>query len=437
MSTNSLTKTIELFPKQVKSIQEANAHINIWEGSVRSGKTFGSLIKWLHYVLNCPDDDLIMVGRTPKTIFNNAVKWYQEYYPQITSYQPGNQVLLLGNKRVELIGANDQVAFTKIAGNTRSGAYVDEASLIPWSFMQMLDQRLSKPHSQMFCTTNPDSPFHPLKEWVDQDDGKSFKTFHFELDDNIFLTDDYKERLKKTNRGLYYKRYILGQWVQAEGAIYDFFDEDLHTLEKIPMYAKYYLLGIDYGTINPCAFVLIGVNDDAFPSLWLEKEYYYDSKKMGRQKTDSEYANDLQRFIDGYPIKKMYVDPSAASFKTECRRRKISLSDADNDVENGIRVVSNLMANQNFKILKGCRNTIKEIQSYVWDEKASLKGDDKPLKISDHTCDALRYALNSHFGKRKSIKEKTEHEKEVEMIKRFHTSYEKTTGQWYGYQPLG
>jgi len=377
-----------------------------------------------------------MVGRTSATIYNNSVKWYQEFYPQITTYQPGNQVLFLGNKRIELIGANDQTSFTKIAGNTRSGAYVDEASLIPWSFMQMLDQRLSKPHSKMFCTTNPDSPFHPLKEWIDQADDKNFSVFNFRLDDNPFLPDDYKERLKQTNKGLYYKRYILGHWCQAEGAIYDFFEESQHTLEKPPSYAKYYLVGVDYGTVNPTSFVLIGVNDDVTPIIWVEKEYYYDSKKMGRQKTDAEFAYDLAKFIELYNVKRIYVDPSAASFKNELRRHSIKTTDANNDVLDGIRTVSSLMSSQQIKICKECKNIIREIQSYVWDEKASLKGEDKPVKQNDHGIDAMRYAIHTHFGNKKTIKEKTDHEKEVEMIKRFNISYQNQNELPWGYRPV-
>lgn len=377
-----------------------------------------------------------MIGRTSATIYNNSVKWYQEFYPQITTYQPGNQVLLLGNKRIELIGASDQTSFTKIAGNTRSGAYVDEASLIPWTFMQMLDQRLSKPHSKMFCTTNPDSPFHPLKEWIDRADDKTFSVFHFDLDDNPFLPPDYKDRLKQTNKGLYYKRYILGQWCQAEGAIYDFFEEELHTLEKPPSYAKYYLVGIDYGTINPTAFSLIGVNDEMSPPIWLEKEYYYDSKKMGKQKTDSEFALDLAKFIELCNVKKIYIDPSAASFKNELKRHQIKTHDANNDVIDGIRCVSSLMASQQFKICKECKNTIREIQSYVWDEKASMKGEDKPVKQSDHMLDNIRYVLNTHFGNKRTIREKTDHEKEVEMIKRFKKSYSDQSGMPWGFRPL-
>jgi PBSX family phage terminase large subunit len=435
-STDLLKKKIELTPKQLETIRQAKSHINIWEGSVRSGKTFASLIGWLHFVLNCPDDDLIMVGRTSATIYNNAVKWYQEFYPQITTYQPGNQLLILGSKRVELIGANDQTSYTKIAGNTRSGAYVDEASLIPWSFMQMLDQRLSKDHSRMFCTTNPDSPFHPLKEWIDKADNKNFSVFTFRLDDNPFLSQDYVERLKLTNKGLYYKRYILGEWCQAEGAIFDFFEESLHIIEKPPSYAKYYLVGIDYGTKNPCAFVLIGVNDDVRPSIWVEKEYYYDSSKIGRQKTDGQYAIDFKKFIEGYPIRKIYIDPSAASFKTELSRHGIHTVDANNDVIDGIRTVSSLMASENFKICKQCKNTIREMQSYVWDENAAKKGEDKPVKENDHILDGIRYTLHTHFGNKKTIREKTTHEKEVEMIKRFNQSYQNQTGIPWGYQQL-
>jgi PBSX family phage terminase large subunit len=157
-------------------------------------------------------------------------------------------------------------------------------------------------------------------------------------------------------------------------------------------------VGVDYGTTNPCAFVLLGINKHRYPNVWVEDEYYYNSRVTQRQKTDSEYAEDLRNFIEGRNVTAIYLDPSAASFRAEIIRSGISnLIDAENDVIDGIRFVAKLLNQGTFKICRKCRNMIAEFQSYVWDEKSIKSGVDKPKKENDHSLDALRYALYSHF----------------------------------------
>ena len=162
--------------------------------------------------------------------------------------------------------------------------------------------------------------------------------------------------------------------------------------------ANYYIVGCDYGTTNPCVFTLIGYNAGTYPNMWLEKEYYYDSKKELRQKSDYEYALDMIEFIRGYNVKRIYIDPSAASFKQELRRNSIfNVTDAINDVIPGIRFQSQLLSNGTYKICSNCTETIKEYSNYLWDSKASEKGIDKPIKQWDHSADSQRYALYTHF----------------------------------------
>jgi hypothetical protein len=186
--------------------------------------------------------------------------------------------------------------------------------------------------------------------------------------------------------------------VLAEGAIYDFFDQSTHVINHPPGTALYYVVGIDYGTSNPCVFTMHGYNPSCYPNIWLEKEYHYDSKARNRQKSDTEYGQDLVNFISGYNVKAIYVDPSATSFKVECRRLGINnVLDANNDVVPGIRFQGMLLSNGTYKVCSQCTNTIKEYNTYLWDDKATKRGIDAPLKQNDHTKDAERYALFSHF----------------------------------------
>ncbi len=376
-----------------------------------------------------PQGNLVIVGRTNDTIKRNIIDEILNFPGIRAYYYPGKRELHVEGRLVYCIGANDERAEGKIRGPTFSGAYVDEATLIPESFFKMLLSRLTKDGSYLIATTNPDSPYHWLKrDYIDRMDKLDLNVFNFKMDDNPSLSENYIENLKKEYTGLWYKRFIEGEWCLAEGTVYSFFDESIHVLNEAPSYAKYYICGIDYGTTNPTAFVLLGFNDDVQPCIWVEKEYYFDSRKEGYQKTDAEYASDFMDFMSDYPIKAVYLDPSAASFRLELRRRVpgICLKDAKNEVADGIRVVSLRLATGDLKVCKRCKNLIQEFQSYVWDSKKSERGIDEPKKENDHGLDALRYAIYTHWGSKRDLKEMSQEQRAFEMWKK----QQQKTGPW-------
>lgn len=357
------------------------------------------------FVQIAPPGNLVIVGRTADTIKRNVVDELFTF-PGI-SVRYSNRILYLEGRMVYCIGAHDERAEGNIRGTTFSGAYVDEATLIPESFFMMLRSRLSREGARLFATTNPDSPFHWLKKnFIDRQKELDMKVFTFKMSDNPSLSDRYVSNLKKEYQGLYAKRLIDGEWCLAEGAIFPFFEEKHHVLDQVPAYAKASFVGVDIGFSNPTAFVLLSYNDDAIPKLWIEDEYYWDSTKQG-DKTAWEYAQDLSRFVNGRNVHFIYVDPSAASFKAELRRVNlygIPVRDAENDVEEGIKSVSSFMGSGELKIVRKCKNLIEEIQGYCWDPKASERGQDKPIKRRDHLIDAMRYAVYSYFGNKPMLK---------------------------------
>lgn len=387
-----------LSEKQIESFRESNARINLWEGAVRSGKSFSSLLKFCYALKNAPDGQAMVVGVSRDAIQRNVVLEVCAILG-IPPPTPKATQMIVMNRVIHLVGASDERAQRRIQGSTLAIAYVDEVTNIPQGFFKMLLSRLSVDGAQLFCTTNPDSPFHWLKtDFIDKKDELDMRVFQFKLEDNPSLGSAYINALKKEYTGLWYKRYIDGLWVLAEGTVYDFFDETEHVIQQTPGTGEYYIIGIDYGTANPTAFTMVGYNPKSYPNMWVEKEYYYDSRKSLRQKTDTEYAEDLKRFIGNYPVRAIYVDPSALSFKTELARSGIGgVRDADNDVLNGIRHVSKLLVNGTLKICANCVNLIREFQTYRWDEKVALRGEDKPIKDNDHVLDSLRYCLLTHF----------------------------------------
>ncbi len=302
-----------------------------------------------------------------------------------------------------VVGANDERAEGKIRRPQFAVALFDESTLLPEGFFKMLLSRLSVEVAQLFASTNPASPYHWLKtDYIDRPEELNIKIFSFNIHDNPSLSETFIEEISREYQGLWYKRYILGDWVLADGAVYDFFDEDYHVIQIPQSVANYYIVGIDYGTTNPCVFTLIGYNPGGYPNMWLEKEFYYDSKKELRQKSDYEYVKDLQEFVTGYNVKRIYIDPSAASLRQELRRNGVNnVADAINDVLPGIRFMGQLLTNGTYKICANCTQSLKEFSNYLWDSKASQRGEDKPIKQNDHAMDAQRYALYTHFFNKK------------------------------------
>jgi PBSX family phage terminase large subunit len=379
--------------KQLDSILQSTARLNIWEGSVRSGKTIASIVRWLEYIKTGPQGDLLMVGKTERTLKRNILDVVEDVVgTKNFKYNRGLGEVYIFGRKVYIAGANDERSESKIRGMTLAGSYGDELALWPESFFKMLLSRLSVKGAKLFGTTNPDSPYHWLKaEYIDNEN-INIKVFHFAIEDNLSLDCEYVKELKKEYAGLWYKRFIQGLWVLAEGTVYDMFDESKHIIAEIPECERYWI-SVDYGTNNPTVFLLQGQKDNAFYTL---KEYYYDSSKAGRQKTDAEYSKDLKEFIGDKHITNIVVDPSAASFIAQLRKDGFfNVKKANNEVLTGIRCVSTLLSNNRYFIHESCKNLIKEKASYVWDTKAQQKGEDKPLKQNDHASDAERYGLQS------------------------------------------
>jgi PBSX family phage terminase large subunit len=386
--------------KQLQSIVESNARLNIWQGAVRSGKTFASIYKLMSLLKSAPPGDFLIVGFTRSSIQRNVVC---ELCRMIGANPPPskNTEFRLAGRQIYLIGANDERAVSRIQGSTISVAYVDEATTVPPAFWKMLLSRLSIKGSQLLATCNPEGPAHWLKkEFIDNEDKLDLKTWKFLLDDNPSLSDEYKENLKKeySSSPVWYKRYILGEWTLAAGMVYDGFDDDnVYTHEDQMVTPSYYIVGLDYGITNPTAACMVAVTPNTWPQLRVIDEYYYDSSQSGRGKTDAELADDIVKFVSWRPIQALYIDPSAASLKLELQRRNVPTVDGLNDVLLGIKIVSKFISGKNLIINKSCKHLIEEIQGYQWDSKAADRGVDKPVKENDHCNDCLRYCIASNF----------------------------------------
>lgn len=385
-----------LSPKQIQSFNEANKRFNIWVGAVRSGKTYSSILKLIDIIKNGPPGAGMIIGVNRDTIQRNVLL---ELYKFLGFSPPSTKTTetKLYGRNIYFVGAHDEGAVRRIQGSTLAFAYVDEATCIPQPFWRMLLSRLSVSGSQLLATCNPEGPAHWLKkEFIDRENELDLAHWHFNLEDNPSLDPKYKEDLKKEYTGMWFKRYILGEWAVAHGLVYDSFDND-NIYEHPQEPPNYYIVGIDYGTTNATAAVLCGIRPTRWPQITVEAEYYYDSAKKGRSKADDELADDIKEFIGWRNVYAVYVDPAAASFKVALRQKELPVIDANNDIISGIRTTSRFIGNKNIVIQKGCKTLIEHIQSYSWCPKSADRGEDRPLKVNDHSCDSLRYAIYSAF----------------------------------------
>lgn len=389
-------------PKALDFIKNSDARLNIAHGAVRSSKTISCTVRWLTYLLEGPPGDLAMLGKTTATLQRNVLNDMFDTvgvgnYKWINRQQ--GELRILG-RRVYCFGANNEDAESKIRGATFAGALCDEVNLYPQNVFNQLMARLSIRGAQCFCNCNPDSPYHWFyTDYITNDDITNKKLWKFLMEDNLSLDQDYIKDLKREYTGVWYERMILGNWVAAEGRIYDMFSADQHMIDTadfiksrgINLQAVRWLVGCDYGTSTVMTWGLYAKLPDG---IYLKmKEYYWDAVKRKAQKTDAEFIDKFVNWLGGIMPWAVYCDPSAASWKVALMRKGYRVLNADNDVVNGIRQVATFFNTGMYLMDKSCKETEKEYMSYVWDSDAQKLGKDKPVKEHDHTCDCDRYVL--------------------------------------------
>lgn len=386
---------LELSRKQNEYIRNADSRWNLKIGAVRSGKSFVDvayvILSRLRAVRNESGLNVIL-GVSRETIERNVLEPMREIY---TDAIVGNinmrNVAFIAGVPVYCLGAEKVSQVAKIQGSSIKYCYGDEIAKWNKEVFAMLQSRLDKPYSRFDGSCNPEYPSHWLKEFIDKPEIDAYIQ-RYTIFDNPYLPQDYIENLCKEYEGtVYYGRYIKGEWTLAEGLIYPMYKD---AIEEPPQAeAEAYVLSIDYGTQNAFSAGLWGKYGDVWYRI---KGYYYSGRNTGAQKTDEEYAEDLDKFIEGVPyIERIrtIIDPSAASFITLLKRKgQYKVIPADNAVADGIRETATALKTGLIKISPACTDWIKEVQGYVWDDKAT---EDKPVKVDDHAMDDTRYFVKT------------------------------------------
>ena len=372
--------------KQADIYLNADARWNIYAGAVRSGKTFITYDLILKRLCELPDGFRVMIGRTQQTLEKNVLDPMRKRYgPSIVSHINSKNTVHIAGKPFYVAGADNKQAVTKIQGLGLIYGYGDEVTTWHEDVFQMLKSRLSDKGAVFDGTCNPASPTHWLKTDIIDNPKLNTKTWHFALDDNPFLDGEFVEALKLEYTGVWYRRYVLGEWCLADGLVYDF-DPAKHVTAQDPTERGEWYISVDYGTQNPCAMGLWHVGKDRATKV---DEYYYSGRDTHRQKTDEEYYTELEKLAGKRIIQAVVVDPSAASFIATIRKHgRFGVRKAKNDVLNGIRTTAALLQTGRAVFHKRCEDTIQEFELYAWDDKAN---EDRPIKENDHAMDETRY----------------------------------------------
>lgn len=381
-----------------RNSEHRNCDAVICDGAVRSGKTLCMSVSFIAWAMgNFNDTSFALCGKTVTSLRRNVITPLLPVLEELgfsccEKVSKGLIEVEFGRhkNRFYLFGGKDESSASLIQGLTLGGVLLDEVALMPRSFVEQALARCSVTGSKLWFNCNPENPMHWFyTEWIQKAKEKNCLYIHFVMEDNPSLPDAIIERYRTLYSGAFYERFVEGRWVATEGLVYPFFSKEDHTVSSVPPCEKF-CISCDYGTVNPFSLGLWGLHQGVWYRI---DEYYWSSKREGSLKTDEEYYNELCTLAGERKIDNIIVDPSAASFM-ECIRRhgKYRVTPARNDVQDGIRRVSEAVKGGRIKICSHCTDIIREFGLYRWDS-TSLR--DTPRKEYDHAMDDMRYFVST------------------------------------------
>ncbi len=372
--------------------------INILEGSVRSGKTWISVLVWALWVALSPaDGNYLMTAKTLVSLKRNCLDLMMEMIGgAYFEFNVVKKEARLFGRRIYLEGANDSRSESKIRGMTLTGAYCDEITLLPEEFFSMLLSRLSKPGAMLLGTTNPDNPSHWLKtRFLDRADKLDLLRFSFTIDDNTLLDEDYVRRLKQEYTGVYYSRYILGQWVHCDGVIFTQFADDTerYLCDDVPVDLQFINVGVDFGGNNSkTVFVATGVRRSLAGFVVIDEEQLRDNGTIDGERLGKDFVRFIMRLRERFPavpILRVRCD-SAEQYLINGLRKAALAAGLSVAVVNALKrlitarihFVNTLLNAGRLHVMRQCSIVAGSLRGQVWDTKAL---DEK--RLDDGTCD--------------------------------------------------
>lgn len=385
----------------------------ILDGAVRSGKSLpGSIsyVKWAFHQFPGGGGEFFIAGKTMHAVVRNIVRpliSVSSYIGFKIEHKKQDNLVLITSKsgaqhHFYLFGGNDERSQDLIQGFTAWGGFFDEAPIMPQSFVDMAMSRLSIEGATVWFTSNPLNPGHWFKkDFIDRAEEKGLLYLHLTMNDNLSLSEGVKKRYRSLFTGVFYRRYILGEWCAAEGLIYpEFVERQDLAFDFDGRYENYgqMFVSCDYGVQNAQVYLLFAWNTKRLR--WeIIREWYHSGRESEAQLTDNQYYQHLIEFVGKLPVKDIIVDPSASSFIAVIRQAKrFKVQNAANDVNPGISYTASLFHIGKLAIARSCEHLIEELGGYVWDDKkAQRTGIETPIKVADHCADAMRYGAFTYI----------------------------------------
>ena len=385
--------------KQIMAFPYTNFDALIADGAIRSGKTVFMMLSFVDDAMRRYNNQRFGIcGKTVDSTVKNLIMPYigltyakDKYRIQ---WKRTDKILVVSDGRheniFEVFGGKDESSFALIQGRTLAGVLLDEVALQPRSFVEQACARCSVDGSKLWFNCNPASPQHWFyKEWVCQPKKHNAIRLHFLLEDNPSLSQRIIDRYNSMYTGVFYNRYILGEWCVAEGLVYPMFGPQCIAKTEPREYTEF-AISMDYGIQNATAMILWGLSGNVWYAV---REFYHSGRETNRQKTDQQYYEDLLALAGDLPIYRVIIDPSAASFLALIeQKRQFRAWDADNSVIEGIQHTAQCLADGKIKVNDCCTRTIQEFGVYAWEENSA---EDKPMKVNDHAMDAVRYFVQT------------------------------------------
>ena len=396
---------IRFSPKQRRAISwwlpggpDATGEALICDGAVRSGKTLAMGLGFFLWAgASFQGRRFALCGKTIGALRRNVlaelVPRLKELGAELTERRSENKLTVRFGGRSNdfyLFGGRDEAAAGMIQGMTLAGVLMDEVALMPRSFVEQACARCSVTGSRLWFNCNPAGPNHWFyREWILGARERNALHLHFTMEDNPSLSPEIRQRYERLYTGIFYRRFVLGEWAQAEGRVYDFFEPEMAVRVPEGPFESWYI-SCDYGTVNPMSMGLWGLQS----GVWYRvAEFYFDSRSKKRQMTDGEYERSLRELAGGRPIREVIVDPSAASFIQLLRQKGWRVRKADNDVLSGIRATADALKSGRICICTPCRDCLREMEEYVWDLRGGQR--DQVKKEHDHAMDDMRYFVST------------------------------------------
>lgn len=388
----------------------------IADGSIRSGKTIACIIGFLTWSQEMfSGQSFILAGKTMGALKKNVVRPMQQILEawgwSYTYIRSGTDARIeIGSNTYYLYGANTEASQDALQGLTAAGAYADEAALFPQSFIDQMIGRCSVDGWKVWMNCNPEGPHAYIKEeFIDKAKEKKVYRLHFMMDDNLTLSAQRKEAYKRSwsPGSVFYKRFILGLWVAADGLIYQQFADNVKQYLIDENWLKeneiiYATIGVDFGgTKSAHSFTLTGFTRGYKQVVVLDE--YYCKKRINPKQLQEDFIDFVRRAKQKYKVYEAYCDSAEqtliAGLEMACVQAHVGIEIKNaikGSINDRIAFYNSLIAQNRWKIMKHCTHIISAFENACYDDKKKnmdVRLDDGLMNVD--SLDSTEYSTES------------------------------------------